>query len=119
MYTYIVERGKNMSANILFGNRLKKVRSKMGLSQEELAYLCNMQASHIGQLERCQKSPTLETLEKIAAGLNTTVSDLTNYSSNIPISDDVVLNKINSCLNRLNDKQKIQVLNIIKTFLDE
>ncbi len=35
------------SSNVL-GTRIKNLRTQMGLSQEELAYRCNMQASHIG-----------------------------------------------------------------------
>lgn len=105
------------SANTL-GKRLKELRISMGLSQEEFAYRCNMQASHIGQIERGQKSPTLDTLEKLSKGLDTTVSELTNYSKKINISDDSTINKINSYLYKLDEKQKKQVLNIIKTFFD-
>ncbi len=107
-----------MSSTNTLGKRLKKIRSDMGLSQEELAYHCGMQASHIGQIERGQKSPTLDTLEKLASGLNITVSELTDYSKDITITHDEVVNKINSYLNRLNSKQKKQVLNIIKIFFD-
>lgn len=107
-----------MSSTNTLGKRLKQIRSDMGLSQEELAYRCNMQASHIGQIERGQKNPTLETLEKLASGLNITVSELTNYSMDLSLSNDQVVNKINSYLNKLNNKQKKQVLNIIKTFFD-
>lgn len=42
-----------------FGTRLKKIRIDRNLSQEELAFQCNMQASHIGQIERGQKTQRL------------------------------------------------------------
>lgn len=90
----------------------------MGLSQEELAHRCNMQASHIGQIERGQKCPTLDTLEKLATGFNITVSQLTDYSSKVIIPKNETINKINSYLNMLNNKQQKQILNIIKTFFD-
>ena len=45
-----------------FGKKLKSIRTSRHLSQEELAFQCNMQASHIGQIERGQKNPTLDTL---------------------------------------------------------
>ncbi len=105
------------SANNL-GKRLKQIRSDMGISQEELAYRCNMQASHISQIERGQKSPTLDTLEKLAAGLNITVSVLTDYATDISFSGDEFVNKINSYLIKLNNKQKKQILSIIKTFFN-
>lgn len=107
-----------MGSTNTLGKRLKQIRSDMGLSQEELAYRCSMQASHIGQIERGQKSPTLDTLEKLASGLNITVSELTDYSKDITVIHDDVINKINSYLNKLDNKQKKQVLNIIKTFFD-
>lgn len=94
------------------------MRTEMGISQEELAYRCDMQPSHIGQIERGQKNPTLVTLEKLAQGFNTTVSDLTDFDKNPAIPNDKTMNKIVSYLYKLNDKEKSQVLNIVKTFIE-
>ncbi|MCD7904048.1 MAG: helix-turn-helix domain-containing protein [Clostridiales bacterium] len=101
------------------GLKVKKMRAEMGISQEELAYRCGMQPSHIGQIERGQKSPTLVTLEKLAFGFDTTVSELTDYDKSSDLSEDKTMNKIVSYLYKLNEKEKNQVLSIVKTFVEK
>lgn len=59
-----------------FGAVLKKIRTHKGLSQEALSDLCFMDRSYIGQLERGDKSPTLNTMLKICAALKISLSDL-------------------------------------------
>ncbi|MBR0076976.1 MAG: helix-turn-helix transcriptional regulator [Bacteroidales bacterium] len=46
------------------------------ISQEELAYKCGLHRTYIGAIERGEKSPTLNTIEKIAKGLNVQIIQL-------------------------------------------
>lgn len=102
-----------------FGKKLKKIRQNRKLSQEELAFQCNMQASHIGQLERGQKSPTLDTLKKISDGLDMPLTELLNFDEDDKQDNiNITINKINAYLNKLTPKQQKQVLAIIKTFFN-
>lgn len=102
-----------------FGRKLKKIRLNRNLSQEELAFQCNMQASHIGQLERGQKNPTLDTLKKISSGLDMSLSELLSFDdSDKQENCNKTVNKINAYLNKLTPKQQEQVLAIIKTFIE-
>ncbi|NMN03829.1 transcriptional regulator with XRE-family HTH domain [Novosphingobium sp. SG916] len=41
-----------------------------GLSQEEVAHLAGLDRNYVGNLEREQNSPTVDTLERIAAVLD-------------------------------------------------
>lgn len=52
------------------GKRIRKIRKEQGLSQEELAHRSNLHPSHLGELERGEKSPTIDSLEKIVVALN-------------------------------------------------
>lgn len=52
------------------------MRKKLHLSQEELADRCGVHRTYIGSIERGEKSPTLTTIEKIAKGLNVSISEL-------------------------------------------
>lgn len=102
-----------------FGRKLKNIRLNRNLSQEELAFQCNMQASHIGQLERGQKNPTLDTLKKISVGLNMSLCELLNFENgDESANSNKTVNKINAYLNKLTPKQQEQVLAIIKTFIE-
>ena len=105
--------------NYEFGDRLKKLRLQRGLSQEELAFRCNMQASHIGQIERKQKNPTFDTLIKIANGFDMPLIELLDFEPN-EIDDEKQENirQINVYLKKLNPKQQRHILAIVKTFID-
>lgn len=59
-----------------FGDRLKELRDKNKLTQEELADKVGVDRSYMGFLERGEKNPTLKNLIKIAKAFNITLSDL-------------------------------------------
>lgn len=65
--------------NIAFGKRLADLRKATGLSQESFAYKCGVDRTYIGIVGRGEKSPTLNTLDKIAKGLNITLSHLMDF----------------------------------------
>jgi transcriptional regulator with XRE-family HTH domain len=68
------------NVNIEFGKRLKDLRKKKKITQEELAELANLEYKYIQRLEsKKPSSPTLNTLEKLAKAFNTTVSKLVNF----------------------------------------
>ncbi|MBE6175009.1 MAG: helix-turn-helix transcriptional regulator [Rikenellaceae bacterium] len=62
--------------NIKFGQSVAKIRNSQHLSQEELADKCGLHRTYIGIIERGEKSPTLETMNKIAIGLGVSLKDL-------------------------------------------
>lgn len=65
--------------NIAFGKRVAELRKKTGLSQEQFAYKCDVDRTYIGTIERGEKSPTLNTIEKISIALGISKSELFNY----------------------------------------
>lgn len=107
-----------MDARQLLGDRIKTIRLQMGLSQEEMAFRCGMQTSHIGFLERGQRNPTLDTLERIALGLGVPLSELLDYEGEPKVQTyDMMTNKILSLVLPLEPAQKKQVHAIIKAFV--
>ncbi len=54
---------------LAFGKVIRGLRREAGLSQEELAYRCNLHRTYISQLERGLKSPSLTTIEALAHSL--------------------------------------------------
>lgn len=67
-----------MKSNInkLFGKRVAELRKEKHLSQEDLADICGVHRTYIGAIERGEKSPTLNSVDKIAKGLDVSVKDL-------------------------------------------
>jgi len=60
----------------IFGDRVRKERLRQNLSQEVLASRAGVHRTYIGMIERAEKNITLESIEKIAKGLNITIEDL-------------------------------------------
>lgn len=60
----------------VLGRVLAEERRRAGLSQEALAARCRLHPTHIRQLERGRKSPTLRAFRTIAAALGTGGADL-------------------------------------------
>jgi transcriptional regulator with XRE-family HTH domain len=59
------------------GKAIKKQREILGLSQEKLADRCGFDRTYISMLERGVRNPSLLNLLKLADGLETSVSKLT------------------------------------------
>ena len=57
------------------GLKIKNLRNKNGLTQEELAARCELTKSFISQLERGQTAPSVSTLEDIVECLGTNLSE--------------------------------------------
>jgi transcriptional regulator with XRE-family HTH domain len=52
-----------------FAANLRRLRERAGLSQEALADACDLHRTEISLLERCKRSPRLETIVILARGL--------------------------------------------------
>ncbi len=59
----------NNISNIV-GERIRTYRNRLNLSQETLAEKCKLHPTYIGQLERGEKKPSIETIEKVCRALN-------------------------------------------------
>lgn len=55
---------------------MKELRKEMGLSQEELALLCELDRSYIGSVERGERNISLINIYKISKALNVSIKDL-------------------------------------------
>lgn len=64
---------------IKFAKRLKEIREKRNLSQEDLALLCHIDRTYIGRIERFERKPTIVILDKIANGLGIKLKDLLDF----------------------------------------
>jgi transcriptional regulator with XRE-family HTH domain len=64
------------TAEVLFGEEVKKARSSLGLSQEDLAHKADLHSSYVSKLERGLKSPSLRVILQLAHALNTAPDEL-------------------------------------------
>jgi transcriptional regulator with XRE-family HTH domain len=67
-----------------FALNLRKARTKAGVSQEELGYLCDLHRTEVSLLERAGREPRMATIIKLAGALNTKPSELCDGISWLP-----------------------------------
>ncbi len=59
-----------MSLEISFGKVLRKLRDEVDLSQEKLAFRCDLDRTYISLLERGKRQPSLSTIFALARELD-------------------------------------------------
>jgi transcriptional regulator with XRE-family HTH domain len=57
------------------GARIKDLRKRAGLSQEELADSAGMHWTYLSDLERGRQTPTLDMVNRLARGLSVTLAE--------------------------------------------
>lgn len=57
------------SINIMFGKRIKELRLQENISQEELAFRCQLSKNYVSDVERGRRNVSLKVVEKFALGL--------------------------------------------------
>ncbi|HWW16053.1 MAG TPA: helix-turn-helix transcriptional regulator [Candidatus Dormibacteraeota bacterium] len=58
------------------GERIRKMRTRKGWSQEEFAAISGLHRTYIGAVERGEKNLTISTLHTLAKTLDTTIAQL-------------------------------------------
>jgi transcriptional regulator with XRE-family HTH domain len=64
------------SVLVMFGNRVRELRKKKGLSQEALALESGLDRSYVGGVERGERNISLANIEKLARALRVHPSEL-------------------------------------------
>lgn len=65
----------------IVGVNIREIRKQKKLTQEELAEKCELQTSYLAGVERGDRNITLQTLEKIADGLEVNAKQLLELES--------------------------------------
>ena len=61
------------------GKRIKDLRNKLGISQEELAFRSDIHRTYIASLEVGKRNVSIETLEKVVNALEVSLSEFFNF----------------------------------------
>ncbi len=63
-------------AHAAFGQRIRAIRNRRGISQESLALKCGLDRTYISGIERGTRNPSLTNILKVATALDVPPSDL-------------------------------------------
>lgn len=67
------------------GEKVRNLRLKMGLTQEELAERSDLTKGFISQLENNNTSPSIDTMEGIVAALGLTMAEFFREQAEVPV----------------------------------
>jgi transcriptional regulator with XRE-family HTH domain len=65
----------------IFGQNVRRIRTEVGLSQEELAYRAKLHRTYISSIERGERNISIENIFAIAKALKVPAGDLLNSTS--------------------------------------
>ena len=58
------------------GKKVRELRKKLGISQEELGFRANLHRTYIGSIERAEQNVSIDNIHKIAKALKVSPKDL-------------------------------------------
>ena len=99
----------------LLGKRIRDERLLLRLTIEQLAERVDKSTNYIGQIERNDGKPSLETIVDIANALGTTVDELLKDSLQKEHCDSVI-KEISTLLYSLDDNGKHFILDMVKRY---
>lgn len=68
----------SVKLNKKIGKRVKELRVKHNLSQEQLGFKAKIHRNYIGEMERAESLPSLVTIEKLCKALDMTFAEFFN-----------------------------------------
>lgn len=63
-------------ALVKLGEKVRALRDRKGISQEELAHLAGLDRTYVGGVERGERNPTILSSLKVSGALGVSLSDL-------------------------------------------
>ena len=100
----------------IFDKKLKELRKRKGISQDELADLIGVHKSHVSRYERGLASPSIEVAQKIAAVLDVSIDEL--VSDEITVSSkDKELAKLFEKIATFDEQKKLIVKELLSAFV--
>ena len=99
---------------ILLGKRIRDERLLLRLTLEKLAERTDKSINFIGQIERGEGKPSLETMVDIANALGTTVDSL--LRDNVRAVNDNTGKEIEAIIRTLDDNGKQFILDMVKRY---
>lgn len=102
------------------GLRIRKYRKEQKLTQEELSQKCGLHSTYIGQIERGEKNPSIESIFKICKALRLNITTLFEKIGDFGDSgeEERIPAQIYNLAEALPKKQQVQMLKIMQEIIN-
>ena len=100
---------------VLLGKRIRDERLLLRLTLEKVAEKIDKSINFLGQIERGEAKPSIETLVDIANALGTTVDYL--LSDSVKINNNDFEREMGALLKQIDEKEKTFILDILRRYI--
>lgn len=107
-----------MELQALFGSRIRSIRETADLSRETVAERAKISANYLGEIERGEKRPKLDMIERIANALEVSPPALFEYEAE-EVDQNILLGKIRRLLSDRDTDQLQQALRVLKALFTD
>ncbi|HLP98672.1 MAG TPA: helix-turn-helix transcriptional regulator [Sideroxyarcus sp.] len=94
------------------GRRIKELRKKSGMTQEQLADLVRIDPRHLSRLERGVHYPSIDTLELIAQYLHVPIKELFTFPEDE--TPDMLRNRLMQSLSIMDESELRRIAKVIR-----
>ena len=105
-----------MKLTTKFGKRLKEIRKRKGLTQEQLADLMGMEVNNISYLEQGKHLPKKENLEKLCQALDVEPKELFDFGYMKTKAE--IITELNETINSMSLKDLQYFKKVIDSYLE-
>lgn len=96
------------------GRRIRRYRKEARMTQEVLSKQCNLHPTYIGQIERGEKNPSVDSVYKICKALGVSMSKLFEKLDDIDDIDESDEMKVFDIVSHMNSADQKYMLQIAK-----
>ena len=102
------------------GNKIKNIRYRYNLSQEELADILNINRKYLSRIENNKSFPTSDILIKLAHSFNISIDSLLEISLDFSFEDRKdKIKKINKCCEEMDNNDLDLIINLLCVMLNK
>jgi transcriptional regulator with XRE-family HTH domain len=102
-----------MESQVLFGSRIRSIREAADLSREVVAERADINANYLGEIERGEKWPSIEIIQRLAGALGVSPSAFLEFEAE-EIDPSILLTKLQHVLSNRDTEQLQQALRLLR-----
>ncbi len=98
-----------MKEKQLLGRQIKRLRARLGLTQDVLAERVQISPKYLSNIERGRENPTLDTLLRLAKSLKVEPWEVFLFDTE-PLDRQALRNKIDHLLEQADDEEQLRLV---------
>lgn len=102
----------------LVGMRVREYRLQRNMSQENLALTSGIHPDFLGKMERGERCPSVDTLNKVCDGLKISMSQLLDFDADIFFTNKEALHRIEKVIADMPADKAIELAEIVERIAD-